>query len=111
MNSDARKEKDLKVFAKGDFPHDQVAKTSYSQCRGPGFNPWSGKYTTHVTAKSSHTSTRRSHTPQLKKIRHAATKDPFVPCLRSSAVCLGVSASCNPIDCSLPGSFVHVILQ
>ena len=68
--------KTLKVFAKGDFSRDQVAKTSYSQCRGLGFDPWSGKYITHVTAKSSHTSTQGSHTPQLKKIRHGATKDP-----------------------------------
>ena len=25
-----------------DFPGDPVAKTLYSQCRGPRFNPWSG---------------------------------------------------------------------
>ena len=25
----------------GDFPGGQVAKTSHSQCKGPGFNPWS----------------------------------------------------------------------
>ena len=103
--------KTLKVFAKGDFLHDQMAKTSSSQCRGPGFNPCSGKYITHVTAKSSHTSTQRSHTPQLKKIRHAATQDPVCRDLRSSAVCLVVSNSCHLIDCRLPGSSVHVILQ
>ena len=25
-----------------DFPGDPVAKTLHSQCREPGFNPWSG---------------------------------------------------------------------
>ena len=25
-----------------DFPGGPVAKTPHSQCRGPGFNPWSG---------------------------------------------------------------------
>jgi len=25
-----------------DFPDSSVAKTACSQCRGPGFNPWSG---------------------------------------------------------------------
>ena len=35
-----------------DFPGDPMAKTLSSQCRGPGFNPWSGT---------------RSHMPQLKK--------------------------------------------
>ena len=27
----------------GDFPDGPVAKTPFSQCRGPWFNPWSGK--------------------------------------------------------------------
>ena len=27
---------------KGDFPGGPVAKTPRSQCRGPGFDPWSG---------------------------------------------------------------------
>ena len=25
-----------------DFPDGAVVKTPHSQCRGPGFNPWSG---------------------------------------------------------------------
>ena len=29
-------------FISGDFPSGPVAKTQSSQCRGPGFNPWSG---------------------------------------------------------------------
>ena len=31
----------LKTFFR-DFPDGPVAKTLCSQCRGPGFNPWSG---------------------------------------------------------------------
>ena len=31
----------LKVWP-GDFPGGPVAKTLCSQCRGPGFDPWSG---------------------------------------------------------------------
>ena len=27
-----------------DFPDDLVTKTLHSQCRGPGFDPWSGNY-------------------------------------------------------------------
>ena len=27
----------------GDFPGGLMAKTTSSQCQGPGFNPWSGK--------------------------------------------------------------------
>ena len=29
-----------------------------SQCRGPGFNPWSGNWSLHVTTKSSHATTK-----------------------------------------------------
>ena len=29
-------------YVHGDFPGGPVAKTPSSQCRGPGFNPWSG---------------------------------------------------------------------
>ena len=43
---------------KGDFPGGPVAKTPCSQCRGPGFDLWSGT---------------RSHTLQLK-ILHATTE-------------------------------------
>ena len=41
------------------FLRGAVVKTLSSQCRGPGFNPWSGNF--------------RSHMPQLK-ILHATTK-------------------------------------
>ena len=34
---------EMKNSADGwDFPGGPVAKTLHSQCRGPGFNPWSG---------------------------------------------------------------------
>ena len=39
-----------------DFPGGPVGKAPLSQCRGPGFNPWSGN-----------------------QIPHAATKDPTQP--------------------------------
>ena len=32
----------MKKEAKWDFPGGPVAKTNHSQCRGPGFDPWSG---------------------------------------------------------------------
>ena len=34
------------------FPHGPVAKTLRSQCRLPGFDPWSGNYTPHAVTKS-----------------------------------------------------------
>ena len=42
-----------------DFPAGPVAKTPYSQCRVPGFNPWSRNLTLH-------TDTKRSHVPPLR---------------------------------------------
>ena len=33
------------------FPGGPVAKTLHSQCRGPGFDPWSGDKIPHVTTK------------------------------------------------------------
>ena len=41
-----------------DFPGGLVAKTPYSQCRGPGFNLWSGNSIPHATINSSHTATK-----------------------------------------------------
>ena len=41
-----------------DFPGGPVAKTLYSQCRGSGFDPWSGNEIPHVAIKSSHTATK-----------------------------------------------------
>lgn len=43
--------KQLRVRVGKDFPGGPVAKTLRSQCRGPGFNPWSGGYIPHVTTK------------------------------------------------------------
>ena len=31
-----------KINTQRDFPGGSVVKTPHSQCRGPGFNPWSG---------------------------------------------------------------------
>jgi len=39
-----------KHFAR-DFPGGPVAKTPCSQCRRPGFNPYSGNLILHVTTK------------------------------------------------------------
>ena len=36
----------------GDFPGDVVAETPCSQCRGPGFDPWSGSWISHATTKT-----------------------------------------------------------
>ena len=41
-----------------DFPGDLVAKTLHSQCRGPGFHPWSGNEIPHVTTKGLHVATK-----------------------------------------------------
>ena len=37
-----------------EFPGDPVAKTLYSQCRGPEFDPWPGNQIPHTATKSSH---------------------------------------------------------
>ena len=47
----------LRAYAR-DFPDGPVAKTPCSQCRGPGFNPWSGNYIPLATTKSSHAATK-----------------------------------------------------
>ena len=35
-----------------DFPGGPVAKTLSSQCRSPGFEPWSGNYVPHAATRS-----------------------------------------------------------
>ena len=35
-------ERTLEIIHSGDFPGGPVGKTPCSQCRGPGFDPWSG---------------------------------------------------------------------
>ena len=37
--------------AAGEFPSGPADKTRYSQCRRPGFDPWSGNQIPHVTTK------------------------------------------------------------
>ena len=55
-----------------DSPGGPVDKTSGSQCRGPGFDPWSGNYIPHGFTNSYDTA-KRSCMPQLK-MPYAATK-------------------------------------
>ena len=38
----------------GDFLGGPVAKTPRSQCRGSGFDPWSGNWIPNAVTKSSH---------------------------------------------------------
>ena len=39
-------------YGSRDLPGGPVAKTPCSQCRGPGFNPWSGNWIPHAATKS-----------------------------------------------------------
>ena len=41
-----------------DFLGGPVVKTLCSQCRGPGFDPWSGNYIQHGAVKSSQAKTQ-----------------------------------------------------
>ena len=38
----------------GDFPGGPAVKIPCSQCRGPGFDPWSGNYIPHAATKIPH---------------------------------------------------------
>ena len=38
-----------------------VAKTPHSQCRGPGFDLWSGNQSLHATTKRFHAATKTWH--------------------------------------------------
>ena len=40
------------------FPGGPVAKAAHYQCRGPGFQPWSGNQISHAATKSSHATTK-----------------------------------------------------
>ena len=40
-----------------------MAKTPYSQYRGPGFSPWSGNWIPHAATKCSNAATKTSHAP------------------------------------------------
>ena len=67
-------------------------KTSCSQCRGPGFNPWSGNQIPHATTKSSHAATekkkkKRSRMLNLKETLHATVKtEDLVYCNKDRAL-------------------------
>ena len=49
----------VKNCSLGNFPGGPMAKTPHSQCRGPGFDPWSGNQVPHAKTKSSHTTTNK----------------------------------------------------
>ena len=49
---------DLKKLFWGDFPGGPVDKTQSSQCRGPGFNPWSGNKIPHAATKTEYATTK-----------------------------------------------------
>ena len=53
------KKKSIFFFLKRDFSGGPVIKTPCFQCRGPGFDPWSGKYIPHAQV--------RVYVPQPKK--------------------------------------------
>ena len=66
--SDENSETDSSRIRKlADFPAGPVAKTPHSQCKGPGFDPWTGNWIPHAATKSSPTTTKRSHLPQTKQ--------------------------------------------
>ena len=44
-----------------DFPGGPMAKTLLSECRGPGFQPWSGNESPHAIPKSFHEVIRTQH--------------------------------------------------
>ena len=44
-----------------DFSGGPVTKTPSSQCRGPGFNPWSGNWIPQATTESSHAATKMKY--------------------------------------------------
>ena len=62
-----------------DFPGGPLAKTPHSQCRGPGFDLWSGNYIPHDATKRSHVTTKDStcHT-KIKDAVHL-NQDPVQP--------------------------------
>ena len=74
----------------GNFHGGLVAKSLHTQCRGPGFDPWSRNWFPHVTTKSLHATA---------KIRWTE-----ICCCSVTKLCLTL---CHPTDCSMPGYPVH----
>ena len=54
----------IKISIYRDFPGGPGAKTPCSQCRGPGFSPWSGNQIPHTTTK-----TQFSSVQSLSRVR------------------------------------------
>ena len=46
------------------LPWGPVAMTLHSQCRGPGFDPWSGNESPRATPERSHAAAETAHMPQ-----------------------------------------------
>ena len=57
-----------------------MARILCSQCRGPGFNPWSGKYVPHTTAKTQGSQMNKQTNKQKKewKLMKYVSKDQSV---------------------------------
>ena len=55
-----KSEEPYKTLGK-DFLGGLVAETPRSQCRGPGFDPWSGNQISHATTKIPHAATKTQH--------------------------------------------------
>ena len=54
-----------------DYPGGPVAETPCSQCRGPGFDPWSGNWLPYATTKTWHSQIKNKQAKKhlnLKKI-------------------------------------------
>ena len=85
------------------FPGGPMAKTPHSQCRLPGFHPWSGNQIPHDTVK-----TQRSQiiNKYLKIIKHCLKF--HLTYLILSSVAQSCPTLCNPVDCSTPGFSVHL---
>ena len=77
----------FKFTAPWDFPGGSVAKTTCSQCRGPGLDLWSGNQIPHAATNCSHAAT--------EKIPHAATK---ILHAAMKILCVATETWCSQID-------------
>ena len=76
-----------------------MAKTPYSQCRGPGLDPCSGNWIPQITPKDP-----TCHNEDLTQ------PDKYISVLINCGCCVLSRFSCVWL-CNLPGSLVHGILQ
>ena len=66
------------MLASWDFPGGPVVRTLSSQCRWPGFHPWSGNKIPHATTKSLHAATKTRGSQIYRKYQMLASWD-FLP--------------------------------